>query len=111
MGSSQEEGQTCCPFSDPTSPAPAGCVTVSGVPCVFPFTWQGVTHNTCTTAGGFSSPWCSTRTDRSGHDNTRTSNLNPQTCIKARLSSAVVEPQYAVALLLVAISLATLFLL
>ena len=71
VGSSQEDGQTCCPFSDsatPTSaptPAPSGCLTVSGSPCVFPFSWQGVIHSSCTTAGGFSSPWCSTRTDRS----------------------------------------------
>merc|ERR1719300_933321 len=43
------------------------CYTVSGAmvqaACVFPFTFQGVTYSTCTTAGGFSRPWCSTATD------------------------------------------------
>ena len=34
--------------------------------CVFPFTHEGVTHTACTTIGGTSHPWCSTKTDENG---------------------------------------------
>ena len=48
------------------SPSAGGCLTQPGDPCVFPFTWRGVTHRSCTTAGGFPVAWCSTRTDGAG---------------------------------------------
>merc|ERR1712189_151609 len=45
------------------------CKTVSGSKpgqyCVFPFKFQGVSYNGCTTNGG-SQPWCSTNTDALG---------------------------------------------
>ena len=34
--------------------------------CVFPFTYKGVTHTACTTYGGYSTPWCGTKTDENG---------------------------------------------
>merc|ERR1719397_2397823 len=47
------------------------CLTVSGArpgeECVFPFRLQGRTYWTCTRAGGFSQPWCSTATDAAGN--------------------------------------------
>ena len=77
VASDQSEGQSCCPFSSPSSPSSpssssslTGCLTLAGEPCVFPFTWEGVTHQSCTQAGGFSSPWCSTLTDSSGQHQT-----------------------------------------
>ena len=81
VASDQTEGQVCCPFSSSSSPSPSsppslpspaspltagGCLTQTGAPCVFPFTWQGITHRSCTKAGGFSVAWCSTRTDGAG---------------------------------------------
>ena len=45
------------------------CITVGGekegLPCIFPFTYEGVVHNECTDKGG-SSLWCSTKVDDSG---------------------------------------------
>merc|ERR550519_317951 len=38
-----------------------------GAPCVFPFRHRGVTYNSCTYAGGFDKPWCSTATDGYGN--------------------------------------------
>merc|ERR1711868_101710 len=47
------------------------CWTKSGAminaPCIFPFIYQGVTYTSCTTAGRFSEPWCSTATDTNGN--------------------------------------------
>merc|ERR1712243_534114 len=49
-----------------TAPPSGACMTISGnVPnaaCVFPFTFNGTQYTRCTTAGGFSSPWCSRQT-------------------------------------------------
>merc|ERR1712055_740605 len=46
------------------------CLTTGGakvgVPCVFPFKARGVTYTTCTKAGGFDIPWCSTMVDANG---------------------------------------------
>merc|ERR1712055_820870 len=47
-----------------TTTSPSKCMTtsgaVSGAECQFPFVFQGQVYNSCTTAGGFSQPWCST---------------------------------------------------
>jgi hypothetical protein len=48
-------------------PCPA-TVTIAGDPCVFPFTYSGISYNTCTTddsADGVT-PWCATRSDADG---------------------------------------------
>ena len=53
--------------------ATSDCKTVSGyssdVECVFPFTFDGITHSTCTIHGNADSeekPWCSTKVDIHG---------------------------------------------
>merc|ERR1712215_257022 len=55
----------------PTTTTRGACLTEGGnnvgVPCVFPFRHRGVTYNSCTYAGGFDKPWCSTATDRYGN--------------------------------------------
>merc|ERR1712025_727019 len=38
----------------------------ANTPCVFPFKHGPKTFTSCTTAGGYSEPWCSTKTDSSG---------------------------------------------
>merc|ERR1712130_891922 len=48
------------------------CNTVSGPsaekPCVFPFTWQGKTFNSCTKEGDDQGKlWCSTMVDQAGN--------------------------------------------
>jgi len=47
-----------------TTTSPSKCITtsgaVSGAECQFPFVFKGQVYNSCTTAGGFSQPWCST---------------------------------------------------
>ena len=48
-----------------------GCKTVSGPdnnkPCIFPFKFQGITYNTCSTVlANENKPWCSTLVDNSG---------------------------------------------
>merc|ERR1712013_458375 len=71
-------GSCCCPFSSSTclaaplsssstcsSTSTSTCLTTSSQACVFPFTYQGVVHNSCTLSG-FPDPWCSTQTDGSG---------------------------------------------
>jgi len=80
VGTTSSSGSCCCPFSSSTCPsAPLSssstcsststststCLTTSGQACVFPFTYQGVVHNSCTLSG-FPDPWCSTQTDGSG---------------------------------------------
>jgi len=59
-----------CPASCPTetvatTPEPT-CTTTSGAKCVFPFIYNGHVHRECTRDGGFSTPWCSTKTDAWG---------------------------------------------
>jgi len=34
--------------------------------CDFPFTYDGITHTECTYYGGYSKPWCGTKTDENG---------------------------------------------
>merc|ERR1711962_1210080 len=49
-----------------TSAPSSSCQTTNGQACVFPFTFNGVTHNQCTLSG-YTTPWCSTQTDGSGN--------------------------------------------
>jgi len=84
VGTTTSSGSCCCPFAtstcsaDPlsatgtcsatsstTTASSSTCLTTSGRACVFPFTYQGVVHNSCTLSG-FPNPWCSTLTDGSG---------------------------------------------
>lgn len=76
VGSDAISGQNCCPFArqvTSTTPSPpSGCETISGAspnqPCVFPFTYDGVSYSGCTTAGeGVTAPWCSTLTNAGQH--------------------------------------------
>merc|ERR1719357_1443310 len=50
-----------------TTTSASKCMTVSGAvsgaECQFPFVFKGRVYNSCTTAGGFSQPWCSTTTN------------------------------------------------
>merc|ERR1712222_243395 len=50
-----------------TTTSSSKCLTtsgaVSGAECQFPFIYKGQVYNSCTTAGGFSQPWCSTGTN------------------------------------------------
>jgi len=50
-----------------TTSSSTTCMTtsgaVSGAECQFPFIYKGKVYNSCTTAGGFSQPWCSTGTN------------------------------------------------
>ena len=68
MKCSKKTAQTTTTHS-PTSTPISKCIVSTGPgagkDCIFPFTWQGVTYTSCTTAGGFD-PWCSTATDHSG---------------------------------------------
>merc|ERR1712080_140198 len=78
-----------CPTTDPTNCFPetnkattvagdiatqqssGSCTTIGGaqvgVACVFPFKARGVEYTSCTYAGGYSTPWCSTKVDSSGN--------------------------------------------
>jgi len=51
------------------APVDSECLTVSGLtpnlPCVFPFTYDGVSYSTCIVEG-YPTPWCSTLTDSDG---------------------------------------------
>jgi len=51
----------------PATNAAPSCVSTSGSACVFPFTYGGKVYTWCTLDGGFSIPWCSTKTDESGN--------------------------------------------
>lgn len=52
------------PLPFPTPRPPNNCATEDNIPCVFPFIFQGVQYDSCTTDGDPNSkPWCSTRTD------------------------------------------------
>merc|ERR1711953_299905 len=62
-----------------TTTTSSKCLTtsgaVSGAECQFPFVFQGQVYNSCTTAGGFSQPWCSTGTNIFGfHINSKWGN-------------------------------------
>merc|ERR1712055_1096146 len=53
-----------------TTTSSSKCMTtsgaVSGAECQFPFIFKGQVYNSCTTAGGFTQPWCSTGTNMFG---------------------------------------------
>jgi len=56
-----------CDDSCSGSGSPTVCSATSGPgagsPCVFPFNFGGVSHSSCTTIDGDTTPWCSTQTD------------------------------------------------
>merc|ERR1712083_1277020 len=44
-----------------------GCKTVTGKSCIFPFIYNGVTHNKCTDTGSENGAvWCATNVDKNG---------------------------------------------
>jgi len=45
---------------------PGTCTTTSGKACVFPYSFMGRTYNSCNTADGSATPWCSTKVDAYG---------------------------------------------
>merc|ERR1711936_679355 len=45
---------------------PTACSTDTGAQCVFPFSYQGVTHYQCTFVDSPGAAWCATMTDPSG---------------------------------------------
>jgi len=49
----------------PSSRIPNSCSTLSGSSCVFPFSYQGVTHHQCTYTDS-PVPWCATATNTDG---------------------------------------------
>merc|ERR1712064_84502 len=49
------------------APPSTVCTTTAGTACVFPFTYMGTTYTSCTNAGGFQKPWCSTKIDQYGN--------------------------------------------
>merc|ERR1711915_200654 len=67
-----------------TTAASSQCTTVSGAvpnaPCVFPFIYNYKKYYTCTTAGGFSTPWCSTQTRFGKHVTGQWGDCNTSTC-------------------------------
>ena len=44
------------------------CIIESGTQCSFPFYYEGIQYNSCTTIGDINDrPWCSISTDRFGN--------------------------------------------
>merc|ERR1712098_955906 len=74
-----------------TTTASGQCMTVSGAvpnaPCVFPFTYNKKKYYTCTTAGGFSKPWCSTQTRFGKHITGQWGDCDTNTCPSESSSS------------------------
>merc|ERR1711892_1073286 len=70
-----DESATCGDTSAPSpSPVPSPVPSPTTSPascgnCVFPFTFNGRIHNTCTTIDGQATPWCATSVDSSGNYN------------------------------------------
>lgn len=66
LGGDDERGNT----TPPPTPAPIKqrkCMVADGSPCVFPFTFEGKIHRSCTVDhDASSSAWCSTKTDMGG---------------------------------------------
>lgn len=57
----------CCSGSQAPAPEKSStCVNACGVPCHFPFTYNGKSYHACTTAGGDPAPWCSTKPEYDG---------------------------------------------
>merc|ERR1711971_541700 len=80
-----------------TTTASGVCSTINGptpgAQCVFPFKFGGVTYTSCTTAGGFSQPWCSTRTDAYGnHMKGNYGDCNTSTCPSASSGVTTAAP-------------------
>ena len=72
-----DESGTCSDGSSPPTSAPTSAPTTAAPGsgsggsascgnCVFPFTFAGRVHTTCTTIDGDPRPWCSTKVDSSG---------------------------------------------
>merc|ERR1711971_144390 len=61
----------------------SSCITIGGPtpnkPCIFPFRFNGVTHNSCTSVN-INQPWCSTATLSDGSHITGQYGLCPSTC-------------------------------
>jgi len=57
----------CCSGSPSPAPSPSSkCTTGCGVPCHFPFTYNGRSYSECTAAGGDPAPWCATNSEYDG---------------------------------------------
>ena len=52
------------------------CETISGIKCVFPFKYIGVTYEECTTTGNYGIMWCATEVETNG-DYARYGNCGP----------------------------------
>ena len=50
----------------PGCPTEEGCLDTNGAKCIFPFTYRGVTHQTCTSQGSFIA-YCSIKNDENGN--------------------------------------------
>merc|ERR1712025_630162 len=71
------------------APSSTVCTTTAGAACVFPFTYMGTTYTSCTNAGGFQTPWCSTKTDQYGnHIIGNFGDCNANTCAAAATTPA-----------------------
>merc|ERR1719431_704941 len=80
-----------------TTTASGACSTINGptlgAQCVFPFKFGGVTYTSCTTAGGYSQAWCSTRTDAYGnHMKGNYGDCNTSTCPSASSGVTTAAP-------------------
>ena len=80
-------------LSTPTRANNEGCTTVDNVPCVFPFEYQSVTYESCTSVDGGTDDgapifWCSTSTTGL-FDGMAWGNCDPANCF---LPSATAAP-------------------
>merc|ERR1712064_221109 len=83
--------KTCTAVTTTSTAAPSStvCTTTAGTACVFPFTYMGTTYTSCTNAGGFQTPWCSTKTDQYGnHIIGNYGDCNSNTCTAAATTPA-----------------------
>jgi len=57
----------CCSGSPSPAPSPASkCTTGCGVPCHFPFTYNGRSYSECYWGDGDAAPWCATNSEYDG---------------------------------------------
>ena len=80
-------GAACSESNDVVAagtPADGPTLTSNTASCVFPFTYRGVTYNSCSYVGNGNVPWCSTAVDSAGmHIATDTADVNQNhiTCV------------------------------